>query len=50
LDADDGISGAGIIADITIPDERAGFFGIFGVGALVSNFSLPSGSLENFEC
>ena len=50
LDADDGILGAGIIADITTPDERAGFFGLFGVGALVSDFSLASGSLENFDC
>jgi MFS family permease len=29
------ILGAGIIADITIPAERGGFFGVFGVGPIV---------------
>jgi len=29
-------SGAGIIADIATPAERGGFFGLFGLGALVS--------------
>ena len=29
-------SGAGLIGDITAPAERGGFFGLFGVAALVS--------------
>ena len=29
-------SGAGIIGDIATPAERGGFFGLFGLGALVS--------------
>ena len=28
-------SGAGIIGDIATPAERGGFFGLFGLGALV---------------
>ena len=30
------VSGAGIIGDIATPAERGGFFGLFGLGALVS--------------
>ena len=29
-------SGAGIIGDIATPAERGGFFGLFGLGGLVS--------------
>jgi hypothetical protein len=29
-------AGAGIIGDIATPAERGGFFGLFGLGALVS--------------
>ena len=39
-------SGAGIIGDITTPDERGGFFGLFNLGALVSGRSVASRSLE----
>ena len=30
------VPGAGIIGDIATPAERGGFFGLFGLGALVS--------------
>jgi hypothetical protein len=43
------VSGAGIIGDITTPDERGGFFGLFNLGALVSASSLASRSLDQFE-
>ena len=36
--------GAGIIADLATPDERGGFFGLFGLGALVSACGLASRS------
>jgi hypothetical protein len=34
------VSGAGIIGDIAAPAERGGFFGLFGLGALVSTCGL----------
>jgi hypothetical protein len=40
------ISGAGIIGDITTPDERGGVFGLYNLGALVSARSVASRSLE----
>jgi hypothetical protein len=40
------ISGAGIIGDITTPDERGGFFGLFSLGALVRVCCLTPRNLE----
>jgi hypothetical protein len=40
------VSGAGIIGDITTPDERGGFFGLFNLGVVVSASSLASSRLE----
>jgi hypothetical protein len=39
-------AGAGIIADISTPAERGGFFGLFGLGALVSACGLALRNLE----
>ena len=42
-------SGAGIIGDIATPAERGGFFGLFGLGALVSACGLTARSLKRVE-